>query len=469
MIAKTIIKDVKPQYINNSLNMLQSRVDNVLNKELYMADIEGTYAALLTYYNLLANKLGKVTVSYTSTSAHSGKVFISKVPKSLTIPNINETFRLVDASFEGFISLILSDYSKMYGRYSNTVSNVYGSSSSDGDSGMLADASSYTNDVRAETQAIIDEIIETETATSTEIQQGLDDARTEAGATVEDAAEEAAAGFDDAWDKAGGHETTEDMIEKAQEAIENARNEAAKAAENARNQENSERAHNATQDAKDAWDKAVEEYQQAIENRDKATAELDQAVEDFGKATATSEAIDSIIIGSGGFDTTTGHFVEGTYTDERAGGAIIEYTVSIDEETGKVSIESTITYPDGTTYTGDTKSGIDNSADGLTRANAEAEEAESAAKQNSTDAFDNAGKATTAEADAMAKAVDAKTEYDEAVKAAQEADDANIANATSEELETGWYNDSGSEGVAETDQGIVDDFNDMFDDADGDE
>ncbi len=462
MIAKTIINDVKPQYINNSLNMLQSRVDNVLNKEIYMADIEGTYAALLTYYNLLANKLGKVTVSYTSTSSHSGKVFISKVPKSLTIPNINETFRLVDASFEGFISLIMSDYSKMYGRYSNTVTDVYGNDS--GDSGMLTDASSYTEGVRTETQAIIDEIINTGVATSGEIQQGLEDARTEAGATVEEAAEEAATGFDDAWGKAGGYESTEDMIEKAQEAIENARNEAAKAAENARNQENAERAHNTAQGAKDAYDKALDEFEQAVKTNNEATDKLSAAAEEYTKAETVSEAFDSINNGKGGYDPGTGQFIEGTYTDVRDDGSKVEYTVEIDDG-GKVTITSTYTTPDGTTLTTGSKSDITNSSEGLTQANAESKDAATKTLEDFEDAKAEAGKAAQEAEQAGAKVDSAKAELDAANKAAQEADDANIANATSEELESGWYNDSGSEGVAETDSGIVDDFNDMFDDS----
>ena len=465
MIAKTVLKTVKPQYINTALNILQSRVDNVLNKEIYMANIEGTYAALLTYYNLLANKLGKVTVSYTSTSSHSGKLFISKVPKSLTIPNINETFRLVNTSFEGFINLIMSDYTKMYGRYSNTVYDVYGN---DSDSGMLSDASSYTNEVRAETQDIINEIINTETATSGEIQQGLDDARTEAGATVEEAAEEAATGFDDAWGKAGGHETTEDMIEKAQEAIENARNEAAKAAENARNQENAERAHNAEQASADEYNKAIEELQTAVKELEEALGKQNEALEDYGKATATSKAIDGIIDNAGttmaGFNNETGKFEEGTYSQTSPDGSKVEYTISIDEETGKVTIESTYTSPEGVTVQG-TKSDIDNSKDGLTQANAESKSAQAETRGTYTDAVSKTDEAQKAESQAQQKADEAKAEYEAAVKAAQEADDANIANATSEELETGWYNDSGSEGVAETDQGIVDDFNDMFDDA----
>lgn len=465
MIAKTVLKTVKPQYINNALNILQSRVDNVLNKEIYMAGIEGTYAALLTYYNLLANKLGKVTVSYTSTSSHSGKLFISKVPKSLTIPNINETFRLVNASFEGFISLIISDYSKMYGRYSNTVYDVYGS---DSDSGMLSDASSYTNEVKAETQEIINEIANTGIATSGEIQQGLEDARTEAGTTVEEAAEEATTGFDDAWGKAGGHETTEDMIEKAQEAIENARNEAAKAAENARNQENAERAHNAEQVSADEYTKAIEELKTAVNELDEAMGKQNEALDDYGKATATSHAIDSILDDPevSGFNPETGKFNEGTYTHEKSDGSKVEYTISVDEETGKVTIDSTYTSPGGITTHG-TKSDITNSSEGLTQANAESKAAQAEAKGTFEDAVSKTGEAQKAETEAQQKADAAKAEYEAAVKAAQEADDANIANATSEELETGWYNDSGSEGVAETDQGIVDDFNDMFDDADG--
>ena len=459
MIAKTIIKNVKPQYINNSLNMLQSRVDNVLNKELYMAGIEGTYAALLTYYNLLANKLGKVTISYASTSSHSGKVFIPKVPKSLTIPNINETFRLVDASFEGFISLILSDYSKMYGRYSNTVNDVYGN---DSDSGMLSDASSYTSDVRAETQAIIDEIINTETATSGDIKQGLDDARTEAGATVEEATEEATTGFDDAWDKAGGHETTEDMIEKAQEAIENARNEAAKEAENARNQENADRAHNALQGAQDDYDKALQELDQASKENADAQAAKDEATQDYLNAYSDKAAVDDMVNNNGGYDYDTGHFTPGTYTSETSSGTST-YTIT-DNGDGTVTITTTFTTSDG--QTGTSSITTTNNHDGFTGIIDQAYDGLQGAKGALETAETKASETQKTEAGAQAKANSAKSELDDAKTKAQEADDANIAYATGEELNTGWHND-GSEGVAETDQGIVDDFNDMFDDADG--
>lgn len=460
MIAKTVIKTVSPQYINSSLNILQSRVDNVLNKEIYMADIEGTYAALLTYYNLLANKLGKVTVSYTSTSSHSSKMFITKVPKSLTIPNINETFRLVNASFEGFISLILSDYSKMYGRYSSTVYDVYGN---DSDSGMLSDASSYTEGVRTETQAIIDEIINTGTATKGEIQQGLEDARTEAGTAVEEAAEEASTGFDDAWGKAGGHETTEDMIEKAQEAIDNARNEAAKAAENARNQENAERAHNAAQGAQDDYDKAMQELDQATKEYADAKATKDSAYQDYINATGTERTVEGIVAVGGGYDYESGTFTPGTYTSE-AGGGTTTYTIT-DNGDGTVTITTTYTASDGSTGTSTiTTTNNSEGFDGIINSAADEWGKTSEAYQ---DAAAKAEEAQKAEAEAQSKADSAKADLDAATKAAQEADDANIANATSEELESGWYNDSGSEGVAETDQGIVDDFNDMFDDDDG--
>lgn len=460
MIAKTVIKTVSPQYINSSLNILQSRVDNVLNKEIYMADIEGTYAALLTYYNLLANKLGKVTVSYTSTSSHSSKMFITKVPKSLTIPNINETFRLVNASFEGFISLILSDYSKMYGRYSSTVYDVYGN---DSDSGMLSDASSYTEGVRAETQAIIDEIINTGTATKGEIQQGLEDARTEAGTAVEEAAEEASTGFDDAWGKAGGHETTEDMIEKAQEAIDNARNEAAKAAENARNQENAERAHNAAQGAQDDYDKAMQELDQATKEYADAKATEESAYQDYINAAGTEQTVQGIVAVGGGYDYESGTFTPGTYTSE-GGGGTSTYTIT-DNGDGTVTITTTYTASDGSTGTSTiTTTNNSEGFDGIINSAADEWGKTSEAYQDSAAKAEEAQKA---EADAQSKADSAKADLDAATKAAQEADDANIANATSEELESGWYNDSGSEGVAETDQGIVDDFNDMFDDADG--
>lgn len=440
---KRLIRQINAKDLNTSLLNINTKLA-ALNIEYNYANLIANIRQFEYYYNLLAEALGiDVKISVSVRLDHSNKIRIDLVKggKELKLPDVNTVFHLATDMLINFDASIRG----LYSSYNNEYIEHTAESSVE---------TSYADDIIGELKAEEAEL-ETQTAkdgaTQQEIAEAIQQADTETQGRVDEAREEGSDVWDSTWETNKGSTTTSEEQERAMEAArefaedqarQNDLNNEAKAANEAANQANA---------AAQAANAAAQEAQEAANNAQNAA---NSAYNETQTAQGAVDATMGLTTG-GGYDYNTESFVPGSYTENNT-----TYTVT-DNGNGTVTITSTLVDADGNEHT--TAQTVTNDHAGLEAASNHATDNLAAADQafNEAVAEAQAAQAAAQEANAAAAAAnaEAKATQEAADEANQAAADASIPTASDDDLDNGWYNDSGSEGVNETSQDVIDDFN----------
>ena len=435
------MNELTAKELNASLLNINQKMEN-LNIEYNYADLIATITQFEYYYNLLAQSLGaEYSIKVNTKIEHNGKIRIDlvKAGKPLTLENVNTTFHLATDMLIDFNTSIRSMYQNYYNNFIDSNSEI--------SSGIDVASSDTIIELANETIALQDSATE-KGASSQEISEAYQSAAESTQEKADEARSEAESVFDAAW--ATNTASTSEEQEAAMAAAE------AFARDNANTNELNTEAAQARADA----DAAASAWATAANAANEANTAYDNAVEARSNA---EQAYNEAVLGYGGALTVQDVAERGELPPD---GATQGFTRPGDPDTyisitnnGDGTYTYTITDVNGTSDTRtSTLSDIVSGAD-QTNAHERVDEthsdyaaavlAEEAAEQAKTEADNKAAEAAEAAAQADTKA-DAT---------AQAAADASIPVASDSDLDNGWYNDSGSsEGVAETDESIVNDF-----------
>lgn len=440
MIAKKLIQNVNAKDLNASLLNINQKMEN-LNIEYNYTELVATITQFEYYYNLLAKSLGaEYSIKVETKLEHNGKIRIDlvKAGKPLTLENVNTTFHLATDMLIEFNTSIRSMYQDYYNNFIDTNSEI--------SNGIDVESSETITELANETIDLQNSAVD-KGATAQEISEAYQSATEATNEKAEEAEQEA----NDLWDTVWSTNTnsTSEEQDKAMAAAE------AFARDNANINELNTEAANARADADQAaaaWNTAAAEAAQAQQDYDNAIAARDSAEQAYTEASlGYGGALDVQSLERDGELPQAGE-TKG-YTGVADPNTFVEVT-----NNGDGTYTYTVTDANGNSDTrtstlSDIVSGADQTnaherVDDTHNEYAAAAQAAAEAQQNKNDADDKAAEAAKAAAEADNKAD----------SAAQAASDASIPVASGSDLDNGWYNDSGSEGIAETDESIVNDF-----------
>ena len=440
---KRLIRQVNAKDLNTSLLNINEKLA-ALNVEYNYANLVANIREFEYYYNLLAEALGiDVKISVSVRLDHSNKIRIDLVKggKELKLPDVNTVFHLATdmlINFDASVRGLYSSYNNEYVGHSadTSVETSY--------------ADDYISELKAE-EAELETQVAKDGATQQEIADTIQQADTETQGRVDEAREEGSDVWDSTWETNKGSTTTSEEQERAMEAAreyaeDNARqndlNNEAKAASEAADQANA-----AAQAANEAANEAIQSYTEAKDEYNDASRAYDEALAGHGAAIDVQTAANDGDLPPAG-ETTV---IQGTADPD----SVITITNNGDG-TYTYTVENTNGTTDTRTSTlSDIVNGndVNNAKSDLDNAQSDLQNAFDHVNTKESEMMD----ATTAAAAANAEA---KAAQEAADQANQEAADASIPTATSDELDSGWYNSDAKDDDDSDDWG---DFGDLID------
>lgn len=433
-MKRQTIKSVTPRDYNNALLNLQE----LCNKDL---NIEYNYTGLLTsmyelayYYNLLAQEIGMdLHLSFSYTVSHSSPVRICLTKTMNTLKDINAPLRISTLELEGFVSLLYGTYTEIFNEYSDAVT--------DSNEAISESVDTY-NEMVTEYNDLLQQAVDAENVTNQDLADALKGAD-EATHDVIQSAEENSTPPEGTIGSGITNTSTSDEQDRGRQAAEDyAREHQAEV----RSNELAE----AAKAANEEFDKALETYNQAIDDQMAAKEAYDQAVANQtaaksavqGATAATTMASNGTLPsnpGESNIVTTSSGTTTVTMNDDGT------YTVTHVNSDGTGS--TTRTYDDASAF--DKGSGIFSPAQQSTTSEYIQATQDKAAAQNE---YNQARENTQAALE------DYTTKEAQAVAAEEAVAEDSIPAATPDELDSGWYNSD-----AEGDTSADDDWGDWSD------
>lgn len=434
-MKRQLVKSVTPRDYNNALLNLQALCDKDLNIEYNYAGLYSNMYTLAYYYNELARLLGaELSLRFSYTITHSSPVRICLTKDMSNLKDINAPLRISTMELEGFVSLLYGTYTELFNEYSEAMSD-----SND----ELSGSTEVYNEMVTEYNDLLQQAVNAENVTQQDLADAIKSAdeatREEAQATNTEASTPPEGTIGSGIVNTGAS----DEQDRGRQAAEDyARDRAAEAH---------------TNELQQALDKANEEFDRAADTYSQALQDLQDAKDDLAAAEKAADVAGAVLQGAtvatgmemagtlpsnpGEFQTVKTGYITTTVTKNDDGG----YTMTVTRP-GEAPVSRD--YPDGAfTPTG---------------ADASTSQATLDALQESRDA--SVAKAAAADVLEEAKSYvnEVRDEYNskaqEVVNAEQAVNEDSIPSATPDELDS-WDNSGGStEGVAETSEDVVNDF-----------
>ena len=433
-MKRQTIKSVTSRDYNNALLNLQE----LCNKDL---NIEYNYTGLLTsmyelayYYNLLAQEIGvDLHLSFSYTVSHSSPVRICLTKTMNNLKDINAPLRISTLELEGFVSLLYGTYTEIFNEYSDAMT--------DSNEAISESVDTY-NEMVTEYNDLLQQTVDAKNVTN----QDLADALKGADETTQDVVQSAEENSTPPEGTIGSgitNTSTSDEQDRGRQAAEDY------AREHQAEVKSNELAE-AAKAANEEFDKALETYNQAIDDQMAAKEAYDQAVTNQtaaqsavqGATAATTMASNGTLPsnpGESNIVTTSSGTTTVTMNDDGT------YTVTHVNSDGTAS--TTRTYNDASAF--DEGSGTFSPAQQSTISEYTQATQDKAAAQNE---YNQSRENTQA-------ALEDYTTKEAQAQAAEEAVAENsIPAATPDELDSGWRNSD-----AEGDTSADDDWGDWSD------
>ena len=434
-MKRQLVKSVTPRDYNNALLNLQALCDKDLNIEYNYAGLYSNMYTLAYYYNELARLLGaELSLRFSYTITHSSPVRICLTKDMSNLKDINAPLRISTMELEGFVSLLYGTYTELFNEYSEAMSDA---------NDELSGSTEVYNEMVAEYNDLVQQAVNAENVTQQDLADAIKSAdeatREEAQATNTEASTPPEGTIGSGIVNTG----TSDEQDRGRQAAEDyARDRAAEAH---------------TNELQQALDKANEEMEKAADLYNQALADQQAAKDAYNQAVDHQTAAQSAVQGATAATTMASNGTLPSNPGE-------SQTVTTSSGTTTVTMNDDGTYTvthvnsDGTgstTRTYDDANAFDKSGSSQSPAQQATTQEYTQATQDKYAAQEDYNQSKAAVEEAQE---DYATKFQEAVNAQSDLTADSIPSATPDELDS-WDNSGGStEGVAETSEDIINDF-----------